>query len=73
MKVHYFNLTLSYNEWLPFYRGDYHSVIVKDDYGKRIQLPANRLRPFGSSLGIRGRFKLVLTENNAFVTLEKLN
>ncbi len=73
MKEYYFALYLSYSECLDYYYGKYKSVQVTEDGGRTVRFDACYLRPFISSLGIRGRFKLTLTVNNQFLKLEKIN
>ncbi|MCC5451648.1 DUF2835 domain-containing protein [Rheinheimera sp. UJ51] len=56
-----------------FYRGEIRYVIVTADSGERIQLAFKHFKPFISQLGIRGRFRLTLTNNGDFFSLEKIN
>ncbi|WP_372762104.1 DUF2835 family protein [Pseudoalteromonas sp.] len=72
MNEHYFRLNLSYNECMDYYHGRYSAVQVIDDSGKTIRFTANHLRPFISSLGIRGRFRLLVTLENQFIRLERV-
>ena len=44
-----------------------------EDGGKTVRFDAEHLRPFISSIGIRGRFRLILTEQNRFLKLEKVS
>ena len=57
---------------MAYYRGDYEFIQVIEDGGKRIRFPATHIRRFVSSLGVRGRFRLCLTESNSFVSLDKV-
>lgn len=72
MKVYFFNIHMSHKEWLPFYEGAYHSILIRDDLGVKIQIPASKFRPFSSLLGIKGRFKLILNDDNSFHDLIRL-
>ncbi|MBB1448373.1 DUF2835 family protein, partial [Pseudoalteromonas sp. SG41-6] len=45
---------------------------VVEDGGKRIRFSANHLRPYISSLGIRGRFRILLTPENKFIRIERV-
>ncbi len=67
-----FSISLSAEQFLRYYRGSAHSVIVRADDGRRIQLPANSLRPFVGKDGIYGRFQLSLDENNRIITIDRL-
>lgn len=69
---YYFTLYMTYKEFLPYYQGQVQAVIVTTTSGKRIEFPAMHLRQFLTSLGIKGYFCLT-TENNKFLSLEKLS
>ena len=73
MIEYYFYLSLSYDECMAYYRGDYEYVQVIEDGGKCIRFPATYIRRFVSSLGIRGRFRLCLTDENSFISLDKVS
>lgn len=73
MNEYYFSLYLSYSKCLDYYHGKYKSVQVTEDGGKTVRFNAEHLRPFISSIGIRGRFRLILTEQNRFLKLEKVS
>lgn len=73
MKQYLFGLTLTYEQCLPYYKGDMQAIIVRSDCGKRVQIPAVHMRKFIDTLGIRGHFRLTLDEENRFIQLEKLN
>ena len=72
MKEHLFYMDLSYKQCLGYYYGHYTSVQVLEDGGKTIRFHAEHLRRFISSIGIRGRFRLILDDNNKFLSLEKV-
>jgi len=73
MIEYYFYLSLSYDECMAYYRGDYEFVQVIEDGGKSIRFPATHIRRFVSSLGIRGRFRLCLTDKNSFISLDQVS
>jgi hypothetical protein len=58
---------------MDYYNGRYKSVQVIEDGGKKVRFSANHLRPFISTLGIRGRFRLLLTEENKFIRIERVS
>lgn len=68
-----FSLAISAESYLQYYRGTVKSVIVQADDGRRIQFPAEYLKPFIQSNGIRGRFRLVFDKNHKFKKLVKLS
>ncbi|KPZ56349.1 hypothetical protein AN393_01389 [Pseudoalteromonas sp. P1-25] len=57
---------------MDYYHGRYSSVQVVEDNGKTIRFAASHLRPYISSIGIRGRFRLLLTSENKFIRLERI-
>lgn len=73
MKEYYFLLNLTYNQCMDYYDGKYTSVQVTEDGGKTVRFAAHHLRPFISSLGVRGRFRLLLTVENQFIRLERVS
>lgn len=70
--VYLFNVDISYNVFQQHYSGAASAVVVYTDRGLTLQLPAMRLRPFLSQLGIKGRFRLTVDENNRFKSLEQI-
>lgn len=73
MKEFFFTVYLTYEQCMEYYAGTIQFVQVTSDEGKRIRFPASRIRPFISSLGIRGRFRLILSDSNQFISLEKIS
>lgn len=73
MQTYYFSLFLTYDQFLSFYQGQAQQVIVRDEQGKTIAMPASHFRPYVDTLGVRGRFRLQLEKNGKFVSLEKIN
>ncbi|WP_462158469.1 DUF2835 domain-containing protein [Pseudoalteromonas sp. GB56] len=74
MNVHYFyfSLHLTYEQCLAYYKGRVSAIQVIDDAGLTIRFPATKILPYMSSIGIRGRFRLALDDNNKFVSLERI-
>ena len=70
---HYtFRLDIPYHVFLQHYSGNASSVLVYTEQGLKIQIPAARMRPFLTQIGIRGRFRLTTNPDNKFVRLEVL-
>ncbi|WP_413284455.1 DUF2835 domain-containing protein [Vibrio sp. MA40-2] len=70
---HYtFRLDIPYHVFLQHYSGSASSVMVYTEQGLNLQIPAARLRPFLTQIGIRGRFRLTTDPDNKFVRLEVL-
>ena len=72
-KSYFFALHLNYEECMAYYKGHYSQVQVVSDCGRTIRFDANKLRSFISSIGIKGRFRLILALDNKFISLEKVN
>jgi len=68
-----FSSFLSPEKCQQYYRGEIRYVIVTADTGERVQLALRHFQPFISQLGIRGRFRLTLTDNGDFLRLEKIS
>ncbi len=73
MNNYYFRLNISYQAFEQLYRTPNTVVKVRDEAGRMLQIPAMRFVPFFSQLGVRGRFQLILDENNKFQQLILLN
>jgi len=67
-----FLLNIANEEYLRYYRGSAHNVLVMTWQGKKVQFPASALRPFVTNKGIQGHFVLVMDENNKLVELRKV-
>ena len=72
MQIFYFTLSLKYELCEQLYIPGINSVVMKADNGKRIQLPVRNLRPHVSPIGIKGRFRLTIDNNNKIKTFEKI-
>lgn len=68
---YYFDLTMTTQEFLPYYQGQLQTIVVTTTQGKRIQFPAMHLRNHLSSAGVSGYFCME-TANNKFLSLKKL-
>lgn len=64
---------ISVEKCQQYYRGEVRHIIVTADTGERVQLAFRHFQPYISQLGIRGRFRLTLTENGEFLQLEKIS
>ena len=72
MKEYRFSISITREEFRPYYEGRVHAAIVTTWGGTRVQLPAFRLRPFLTEEGIHGSFFLVLDDNNKFISLQRI-
>jgi len=67
-----FRLDISPESYLAYYQGAARSVIATGRDGRRIQFPADRLRPFVTHDGVRGEFELEFDANNKFVAMRRV-
>ena len=73
MRQYQFNAVLTAEQCLQYYQGKVKYVVVTADDGTRVQLQFRHVQPFIDSLGLRGRFRLTVSEQGAFKQLEKIN
>lgn len=67
-----FRLNISPEQYLSYYQGAVRNVIATSSDGRRVQFPADRLRPFVTHDGVRGEFVLEFDADNRFVALRRL-
>ena len=72
MQTFYFSLSLDYELCERLYFPTVNTVVVTAENGKRIQLPAKNLRPHVSPLGLKGRFRLIIDDNNKIKSFERM-
>ncbi|MGB0937994.1 MAG: DUF2835 domain-containing protein [Colwellia sp.] len=68
---YYFPLNLTVEEFMPYYEGRVHSIVVNTTAGKTVRFPASHLRQVITGSGIHG-FYCLETENNKFISLTKV-
>lgn len=69
---YYFSINLSYHDFLPYYRGEIHAIVVTTNLGTKVKFPAMHLRNHLTNSGIYGHFCLE-TQNNKFLSLTKIS
>ena len=69
VKTYRIRLNISAEEWLSYYRGQANRVSCQADDGTRIELPAENLRKYVTSSGIKGIFLLQISSDNKFLSL----
>lgn len=68
---HYFSISMTTDEFLPYYHGNILAVVVHTEQGVRVQFPAMHLRKHLTATGVKGRFCLE-TVNNKFISLSRV-
>ena len=66
-----FNLNISTQEYLPYYRGVVNKVVATCNDGTTVQFPAGLLTPFVTNGGIRGAFVLTCNEDGKGAQLRR--
>lgn len=68
-----FRLNISPEHYLAYYQGAARKVIAISSDGRRIQFPADKLRPFVTHDGVRGEFVIEFDANHKFVALQRIS
>lgn len=66
-----FDLNVSPEKYLQYYKGEAQHVLTRTTDGRTIQFPASLLRTHVSSNGIHGKFKLTFDKYGCCQKLEK--
>jgi hypothetical protein len=72
MNRYEFQLEISPDQYLDYYRGVVRYVVARCASGENIQFPAALLQRFVTTEGIHGRFVLTCDENHKGAALERL-
>ena len=67
-----FYLNLTPERYLRYYQGAAKAVSVVSVDGRRLQFPAEHLRPFVTHNGVQGEFILHFDSRNKFLGLERV-
>ena len=71
MTVVSFSLFLDSKQYLAYYKGQARRISVVCDDGRRIEFPAEHLRPYLTHDGIRGHFEIEFDQHQRFVALRQ--
>ena len=69
---YYFSISLTAEEFRPYYRGKVANIVVTTTQGQRLKFPAMHARKYVTHTGIHGHFCME-TKNNKFVSLTKIS
>ncbi len=70
--------TFTFSLWIPredllgFYGGRSRRISVQADNGVRIELPAESFRRFIDHQGLRGRFRVLVTDEHRLIEVQRL-
>lgn len=67
-----FDLRLTEQQYLNYYRGAVRQVLVRSTQGARVQFPAALLTRFVTASGVQGRFLLTCDDAMQGATLRRL-
>jgi len=68
---YYFFINITSADFLPYYKGKIHAIVVTTSQGVKVQFPAMHIRKYLTNSGIQGCFCLE-TKQNKFLSLNKL-
>lgn len=72
MSIVRFRLDITPERYLSYYQGRVSQVVATGKDGRRIQFPAQHLRPFVMHEGIHGYFELEFDAGHRFVALRRI-
>lgn len=67
-----FQLRLSTEQYLDYYRGTVRQVLVRATNGQKVQFPAALLQKFVLPEGIHGQFVLTTDDRHKVISLQRL-
>jgi hypothetical protein len=72
MKRYEFQLHLSAEQCLEYYRGAARHVVVREANGQTVQFPASLIQRFVTADGVHGHFVLTCDDQNKHAALQRL-
>jgi hypothetical protein len=73
MKTFYFNLDVNYLQCEQLYEPGRNVVIMQANSGERVQLPVSNLRKYTTKTGIKGKFRMRISDDNKILDFEKMS
>ena len=67
-----FDINIPGEQILAYYQGIARQISVLAHDGRRIEFPADKLRPFLDHLGVKGVFELEFDDDHRFVALHRI-
>ena len=68
-----FQMTLSAEKYLAFYRGQAKDILVRSEDNRNIRFPASAIQEFLTHDGIHGNFEIQFDENNKLIRIIQLS
>lgn len=72
MQTFVFDLYITADEWLEYYRGVARNVVARARDGRRVQFSAKHLQRYVTRTGVRGTFRMVIDGNHDLVVFEQV-
>lgn len=72
MRTIRFNISITPDQLLKYYRGQARNVVTTDSKGMSITFPVEVIRPFVTQSGVSGSFEMTVDENNKFIDIKKV-
>ena len=64
---------ISAYQYLSYYEGNIKNISARATDGRQVLFPANVLKPFVTTMGISGFFRMSYDDNGKFININKLN
>ena len=68
----FFTLSVSYDDFLPYYQGRAKRVEVRESHGRVLNINAYHFKPFLTPTGIRGNFKIRIDGQGNLQSIEQI-
>ena len=68
-----FRLAIPAEEYLAYYQGSAHEVVVRSDDNKVVRFPASAIRKFVTHDGVFGSFEITFDENNKLIAIQPID
>ncbi|WP_190275745.1 DUF2835 family protein [Thiorhodovibrio frisius] len=72
LKTYEFSLRIPREDLLAFYEGRSRSISVVANNGLRLELPAEAFRRYIDHFGLRGYFRVLVTDEHRLIELQRL-
>ncbi|APE05160.1 MULTISPECIES: DUF2835 family protein [Alteromonas] len=70
--VFYFSISVPYTQCEALYSPSVPNVVMVAESGVRVQVPTGRLRQFITSDGVKGRFRMIVNQQNKIKSFERI-
>lgn len=71
-KCFYFSINVPYIQCEALYSPSIPNIVMTAESGLNVQVPTSRLRPFVTTQGVKGRFRMTVDHNNKIIAFERV-